>query len=68
MSWSYQDQSVYVTGGRRPAGLPAQKKRKREEGEGREMGAGPKKQNSVNDLRRKLNFARCDIGMKDGTV
>lgn len=32
------------------------------------MGAGPKKQNSVNDLRRKLNFAEYDVGVRDSTV
>ena len=30
--------------------------RKQEKGKGREVGAGPKKQNSDNDLRRKVNL------------
>jgi len=37
-------------------------------GRGREMGAAPPEKNSGNDLRRKLNFIKYDIGMQGNTI
>ena len=62
LSRSYLDQSVSMTGGSRP------KIRERGKGGSREMGAGPKKQNSSNDLRSKVNFTKYDIRMQDNTI
>jgi len=51
-----------MTGGSRP------KIRERGKGGSREMGAGPKKHNSSNDLRSKVNFTKYDIRMQDNTI